>query len=214
MGNEGSGGWLETLGIICRSSVTRVTIMWLHQAPPMTGLTPTHRSAPVQVTSQPRQQRTQGRGWREELHQHFKSPDVSKAAANLHTKQPAQITFNQLMRACCKIIAESVLDSSTVHKPSEFIYHRGHYAGVMSFSLANSWHIPKVYFHPAAVPACGPCGLSLRRRTGSVKDTPAPEPGLVSWPSPVWAAHTWPLTPTHCITSCAAPGHLYKHSVS
>ena len=108
-----AGGWLETLGIICRSSVTRVTIMWLHQAPPMTGLTPTQCPALVQVTSQPQQQRTQGWGWREELHQHFKSPDVSKAAANLHTKQPAQITFNQLMRACCKIIAESVLDSSS-----------------------------------------------------------------------------------------------------
>ena len=195
--------------------------MWLHQAPPMTGLTPTHGPALVQVTSQPRQQRTQGWGWREELHQHFKSPDVSKAAANLHTKQPAQITFNQLMRACCKIIAESVLDSSSQFINYQFILvypsgglTQGHYAGVMSFSLANSWHIPKVYFHPAAVPACGPCGPSLRRRTGSVKDTPAPEPGLVSWPSPVWAAHTWPLTPTHCITSCPAPRHLYKHSVS
>ena len=41
------------------------------------------------------------------------------AAANLHTALSAQIGFNQLMRACCKIIAESV-DSSrelvVVHK--------------------------------------------------------------------------------------------------
>ena len=61
------------------------------------------RSAQLhQVTSQ--QQRTEG----DETSNISKAQTFSKtAAAILHTALSAQITFNQLMWACCKIIAES-----------------------------------------------------------------------------------------------------------